>query len=136
MVLYDAQGRVLVLQRDDDPDFWQSVTGAMEEGESPAQTALREVQEETGIDLFSNPHLLVDCRHANQYKIRKIWRHRYPPDTICNTEYVFCAQVTGQEEIALTEHLQYQWLEKNAAMERVWSSTNRDAIDRFVPDAS
>lgn len=32
-------GRVLMLQRRDDPDFWQSVTGSLEEGETAALTA-------------------------------------------------------------------------------------------------
>lgn len=34
-------GRVLMLQRQDDPDFWQSVTGSLEEGEQPAAAAAR-----------------------------------------------------------------------------------------------
>ncbi len=34
--------RVLMLQRRDDPDFWQSVTGSLEEGETASQAAMRE----------------------------------------------------------------------------------------------
>ena len=37
--------RVLMLQRRDDPDFWQSVTGSVEEGETAPQAAAREVKE-------------------------------------------------------------------------------------------
>ena len=33
--------RVLMLQRRDDPDFWQSVTGSVEEGETAPQAVLR-----------------------------------------------------------------------------------------------
>ncbi|MGQ7188150.1 NUDIX domain-containing protein, partial [Escherichia sp. HC-CC] len=33
--------RVLMLQRRDDPDFWQSVTGSVEEGETAPQAAVR-----------------------------------------------------------------------------------------------
>ena len=133
VVLYDYQHRILVLQRDDDPDFWQSVTGTLEPDELPMQTALREVKEETGIDLVAGGHLLVDCRHTNQYEIRPQWRHRYPIDVSINTEYVFSAQVSGNEAIALTEHLSYEWLPKHEAVNKVWSSTNKDAISRFVP---
>ncbi len=39
-------GRVLMLQRRDDPSFWQSVTGSQEPGESLMETAKREVLEE------------------------------------------------------------------------------------------
>jgi len=40
--------RVLMLQRRDDPAFWQSVTGSLEEGETALQAAAREVKEEVG----------------------------------------------------------------------------------------
>ncbi|ELO92801.1 dihydroneopterin triphosphate pyrophosphatase, partial [Salmonella enterica subsp. enterica serovar Enteritidis str. 6.0562-1] len=33
-----------MLQRRDDPDFWQSVTGSIEEGETALQAAVREVK--------------------------------------------------------------------------------------------
>jgi dATP pyrophosphohydrolase len=42
--------RVLMLQRRDDPDFWQSVTGSLEE-ETASQAAAREVKEEVTIDV-------------------------------------------------------------------------------------
>ncbi|MFV8797329.1 NUDIX domain-containing protein, partial [Yersinia sp. LJYL362] len=45
-------GRVLMLQRRDDPDFWQSVTGSLEGDETPLETAQREVKEEVGIDIL------------------------------------------------------------------------------------
>jgi len=35
VVLYDEHHRILLLQRDDDASFWQSVTGTIETGESP-----------------------------------------------------------------------------------------------------
>lgn len=36
VVIYTKDtNRVLMLQRQDDPDFWQSVTGTIESGEAP-----------------------------------------------------------------------------------------------------
>ena len=66
VVLYDQHHRVLLLQRKDDPTFWQSVTGALEEGELPAETARREVAEEIGID--ANIHGFVLNNHNKQNK--------------------------------------------------------------------
>ncbi|WP_395341819.1 dihydroneopterin triphosphate diphosphatase [Ningiella sp. W23] len=125
--------QVLLLQRMDDPDFWQSVTGTMEPGESPIQTAYREVAEETGIELSFSNHDIVDCRLVNQYQIRKQWRYRYAPGTSFNNEHVFCACVDINTQVKLTEHLSYAWMSKEQAMAKAWSSTNRRAIEMFVP---
>ena len=133
IVIYDTAGQVLVLQRNDDPLFWQSVTGTREPDELPHQTALREVLEETGIDITAKGYQLIDCQQRNQYPIRDCWRHRYPPDTSINTEYVFALQVAYKQAITLTEHSDYLWLSKSQAIEKVWSDTNKDAIRRFVP---
>lgn len=134
VVIYDVASRVLMLQRDDDPTFWQSVTGTLEPHEEPATTAKREVLEETNIDIDANRFDLIDCRSVNQYEIRPIWQHRYPPNCRFNTEHVFSLRVTGKETIALTEHLDYKWLPKQAAIDLAWSETNKLAIANFVPD--
>lgn len=134
IVIYDKASNVLILQRNDDPLFWQSVTGTLEAGETPWQTAMREVAEETGINIQTLALKLVDCNCTNQYEIRDIWLYRYAPQVKFNTEHVFALQVSGTEPIILTEHSAYQWLDKQAAIEKVWSQTNKKAIQQFVPD--
>ena len=137
VVLYNEHYQVLVLQRDDDAEFWQSVTGSLEYDETPIQTALREVHEETGIDLrqamFTTTQIM-DCRQVNQYVIREDWRYRYAKNVTSNFEYVFCAQIPADSPIVLTEHLQYSWLSKPEAIQKVWSNTNKQAIAKFVPE--
>lgn len=133
VVMYNEHNKVLVLQRDDDPTFWQSVTGSLEDDEVPIQTALREVLEETGVDILANKQILADCRLINQYVIRKDWRHRYAPGISTNFEYVFCVQIPADSSIVLTEHLQYLWLDKAEAINKVWSVSNKLAIETFVP---
>ena len=56
VILVDRDGRVLLQLRDDDPKImfpghWGITGGAGHPGESPEQTARREVQEETGLTL-------------------------------------------------------------------------------------
>ena len=134
VVIYDRQRRVLVMQRNDDSQFWQSVTGTLEPGEEALSTAMREVFEETGIDIQAGAYRLVDCQQANRYEIRPRWQYRYPPNTPFNTEYVFSLEVSGDDLITLSEHSAYLWLNKAQAMEKVWSSTNRQAILEHVPN--
>ena len=52
VVIYaESTHRVLMLQRQDDPSFWQSVTGTLETNETPRETAIREVWEEVGLKI-------------------------------------------------------------------------------------
>jgi dATP pyrophosphohydrolase len=135
-VIYNRSGQVLVMQRNDDPEFWQSVTGTLELGEKPSETARREVLEETSIDITQSDYQLVDCQKTNTYEIRDRWKYRYPPGTPFNTEHVFAVEVADEQVIQLTEHSAYSWLDKPSAMQKVWSDTNREAISLYVPDAN
>ena len=64
VVLYNEHNQVLIMQRNDDAEFWQSVTGTIEEGELPLGTAYREVAEETGVVLSPESGDIVDCQRT------------------------------------------------------------------------
>ncbi len=54
VLIHNRNREVLLIERADRPDFWQSVTGSLDEAnESLESAAIREVAEETGIDVFS-----------------------------------------------------------------------------------
>lgn len=137
VVIYaqDTQ-RVLMLQRRDDPDFWQSVTGSLEEGESASQTALREVMEEVDIDVAREQLTLIDCHRTVEFEIFTHLRHRYAPGIEHNTESWFCLALPHERQISISEHLAWQWLDapSAAALTRSWS--NRQAIEEFVINAA
>jgi 8-oxo-dGTP diphosphatase len=55
-LLFDRSGKLLIYLRDNKPgisfpNHWDLFGGIMEEGETPAQTLVREVKEEIGIEL-------------------------------------------------------------------------------------
>jgi len=62
-IVTDGEGRIVLVKRKDN-DLWALPGGAMELGESIEQAAVREVLEETGLDVeidylvgvYSNPH--------------------------------------------------------------------------------
>lgn len=134
VVVFALNGQVLVLQRADDPDFWQSVTGSLEPGEAPQRAAARELFEETAINADYNDVDLIDCRFNDRFSIREQWRYRYPPGTTHNTEHVFLAQLKDSKPIVINpdEHLDSRWLPLSAALDICWSATNRQAIELFV----
>ncbi|RPH22861.1 dihydroneopterin triphosphate diphosphatase [Buttiauxella warmboldiae] len=129
-------GRVLMLQRRDDPDFWQSVTGSIEEGESALHAALREVKEEVDIDVVSEQLTLNDCQRCVEFEIFTHLRHRYAPGITRNTEYWFCLALPHERSITITEHLAWEWTDAQAAAAMTKSWSNRQAIEEFVIDAA
>lgn len=50
VMLFDPRGRIFVGRRIDTPEAWQMPQGGIDEGESPEDAALREMQEEIGTD--------------------------------------------------------------------------------------
>jgi len=119
---------VLLLERALHPGFWQSITGSREALETAAETAHREVLEETGID--SRLYALNDWQVSNTFEIFSEWRHRYAPGITHNTEHVFSLQVPERLAISPSpdEHRDWLWLPWRAAADCCFSWSNRDAI--------
>lgn len=132
VLLHDNQGNVLLLQRADKSDFWQSVTGSLESHETPFQAALREVAEETGIQL--QPEQLRDWQYSLEYEIYPHWRHRYAAGITHNREHWFSAQIDPHAAIKLSfhEHLSQQWLPASLAAQKVFSPSNRAIIEQWM----
>ena len=128
VVIYTAALEVLLLERADHPDYWQSVTGSRDDDEAMQQTATREVQEETG--LIAQHYKLSDWHYQNVYEIYPEWRHRYQPGVTHNTEHVFGLELPEKQPVKISprEHLNYLWLPWQAAAEKCFSPSNRAAI--------
>jgi len=128
VVIHAPDLQALLLERADAPDFWQSVTGSQNEGETLLQTVQREVREETGLEAAD--FILTDWHQQNRYEIYARWRDRYAPGVTHNTEHVFGLQLPQPLPVKLAprEHVQYQWLPWQKAADRVFSPSNAAAI--------
>jgi len=128
VLVHTAAGEVLLLRRRVPDDFWQSVTGSLEWDETPAQAARRELREETGLAV--GDAALVDCRITNRFPLLPAWQGRYAADVTHNTEHVFSLALPVRTAVRLDprEHLEYRWLEREAALALAGSHTNRAAI--------
>ena len=141
VVIHTAALEVLLIERADKPGFWQSVTGSKDRIEEPLlETAVREVEEETGIVVGSDAVPLANLRDwglSNVYEIYPVWRHRYAPGVTHNTEHVFglCVPEGTPVRLAPREHLRHAWLPWREAADRCFSPSNAEAIlqlPRFI----
>ena len=132
VVIYQSNGEVLLIERADKANFWQSVTGSVDAiDEDLSLAAAREVLEETGIDVQCLPaSSLQDMHHQIEYEIYPQWRHRYAPGVTRNTEHWFSLLVPRDIQITLAprEHVAYQWLPYAEAASKCFSRSNGEAI--------
>jgi dATP pyrophosphohydrolase len=132
VVIYKSNGEVLLIERADKANFWQSVTGSVDSlNEDLRIAAAREVLEETGIDVDSLPvDSLQDMHHQIEYEIYPQWRHRYAPGVNKNTEHWFSLLAPDdiQVQLAPREHVAYQWLPFADAASKCFSRSNGEAI--------
>lgn len=123
-------GMTLLIERVQPAGFWQSVTGSLKPGESPRMAARRELWEETG---FGADIPITDLQEQRRFAIVPPWSARYAPGTRFNLEHWFLARLPSRRIPRLnpSEHRRWRWLPVRQARERVFSWTNREALERY-----
>ena len=117
VMLLNSEGKVFVGARIDNPDdAWQMPQGGIDEDEEPWSTALRELEEETGIA----PHLverIALCPERLRYDLPEEWRPRLWGDKWLGQEQDwFLARFLGRDEDVniATDHPEFRewrWVE-------------------------
>ena len=131
VLIHTVDLQVLLLERADKKGFWQSVTGSLEDGETPYDAAIREVAEETGLD--ATQYGFSDWQTSNVYEIYPHWRYRYAPGVTQNTEHIFGLELPAPlpVKLAADEHLRYEWVDWREAAIKVFSWTNVLALRKL-----
>lgn len=143
VLLRTPEGRYLLLKRvEHEGGFWQPVTGLIEPGESPTQAAIREVREETGLDLMhevpeSKSLRVTDDEAATSSPLLALpYVHAFafsePRDPLPRfiREYSFLAMVPALASIRLNpaEHEAFRFEEAATALALVPWKGNRRAL--------
>ncbi|MER6304881.1 NUDIX domain-containing protein [Streptomyces sp. NPDC001657] len=107
-VVFDDDGRVL-LGRRADTGGWSVIGGIPEPGEQPAETAVREVYEETAVRVVPEGVVLVETMPPTEY----------PNGDICQFMDVTlrCRAVGGQARVNDDESLEVGWFTMDALPE-------------------
>ena len=132
LIIFTTKFKVLLLKKNSKRDLWQSVTGSIELGEDPYDTALRELQEETGINKQRSDLISDDLSH--KFMIYSEWIDRYKESTYSNKEYIFSLKLNDEVSVKLSrEHSSYKWVDLNDAIHLVFSWTNKAAL-KAIPN--
>lgn len=107
------------------PSFWQGVTGAVEKGETLEAAAIREVKEETGIDLEG----VHDTGFSFSYPIQDAWKTAYPSDAKHITEHVFFAKVVS-DPVLSKEHTAFRWVTFAEGLTLLTFGANPESLER------
>jgi len=106
-LLINEEGKLLILKRSDKvktyKGLWGGVAGYVEPGEEPYETALKEIQEEVGIE---KEHVVL-ITQGNIVKFTDIYKGSKYEWTI----YPFVFKIRKNQKIQIDwEHLEYMWI--------------------------
>lgn len=96
--------------------FWQPITGGIENGETSAQAALREIAEEAGLLLDDSDLTEVTSKHTVVIS---------PDLTISKTLYIARTPATAVT-INPLEHSDYQWVHPTSVANALYWDSNRN----------
>lgn len=128
VMVHDGERVLLLHRRPERGNFWQPITGAIEDGETPLAAAYREVLEETGSAgepeaMGFTQSFMIDSQHLAS---------RFPIPIIAS-EVGFKAALDSQQPIRMDgdEHDEYGWFTFPDAYERIRWSDDREALERL-----
>jgi lipoyl(octanoyl) transferase len=126
VVVHD-DGRVLLLhRRAERGNYWQPITGSIEDGESPLQTARREIVEETGQQLAPS-----ELGLTQSFMIESQFLSSKYPAPIIASEVTFRAPGDPSLPLRLdpAEHDHYGWFTFAEAYEKIRWTDDREALE-------
>ena len=109
----------LLVRHVGESDYWGFVKGIVEDDETEIDTAVREIQEETGIEDLK----FKDCFRGTE---------RYSPEEGVTKDAVYFLAETSEKEIrlALEELDKYEWLEFEDALERLKHPSQEELLKK------
>ncbi|HEY8849869.1 MAG TPA: lipoyl(octanoyl) transferase LipB, partial [Thermoanaerobaculia bacterium] len=128
VMIHDGERVLLLHRRPERGNFWQPITGSIEEGESPLQTARREILEETG-----HPSEPEDLDLRQSFMIEsQVLASRYPSPIVAS-EVSFVAQLSSHAAIHMDadEHDHFGWFSFAEAYEKIRWTDDREALEQL-----
>ena len=128
VMVHDDHRVLLLHRRPERGNFWQPITGSIEGGETPIETARREIAEETGHG--GDPEAL-DLHQS--FMIESQYLEGLHPAPIIASEVGFVARLASASPIQIDadEHDDFGWFTFGEAYERIRWTDDREALERL-----
>lgn len=119
IVMNDNNQVLLVLHN---AGHWGLPKGHMEDGETEVETAIREVKEETNIDVIVNEKF----RYTMEYSPKEdVWKE---------VVFFLAHSVSDHEEAQLEEVSEVKWFELDSAIENITYENAKELLKKFKND--
>ena len=113
-------------------EFWQPITGGLEEGETKIEALKREVREETGI---KNIIKIIENVHYYEFQDLPFMEYLKRHGHACKhlKEYAFGVEVSSDEKVVLDgkEHSEFKWCSFQEALRLMKWKGNKDALKKL-----
>ena len=113
-------GKVLLVKHN--AGHWDFPKGHVEEGETEFETAIREVKEETNIDI----KIEKENRYITKYS---------PKENVMKTVIYFIGEkVGGEDKPQIEEVSDVEWIDVNNAVERITHQRSKEIMIQVIKD--
>lgn len=108
-------------------NIWQFVAGGAEDKETPIEAAIRELSEETGINIKEEDLIVLDSKTTIPV-VNVTGTYTWGKDVFVIPEYAFAVDATSFQIKLSNEHTEFKWLEYNKAMDILTYDSNKSAL--------
>lgn len=113
-------GKVLLVKHN--AGHWDFPKGHVEEGETEFETAIREVKEESNIDI----KIEKENRYISEYS---------PKEDVMKTVIYFLGEkIGGEDKPQIEEVSDVEWVDVNKAVERITHQRSKDIMMQVIKD--
>jgi len=114
-----------IFQRADNPEWWQGVSGGVEDGETVEQAALREANEEAGIPLHTHLYRLDSISYLPSSLFSEC--NKWGKDVVVCPMYHYAIPHSG-DIVFSEEHNEVRWLKYEEAVSLVYFHDQKNAL--------
>ncbi|MDO9334415.1 MAG: NUDIX pyrophosphatase [Dehalococcoidales bacterium] len=108
-----------------DGGYWQGIAGGGEDNETPAETAKRETQEESGIHEIAR-YITLDT--ICSVPVTEFPGAMWGDSIYVIPEYFFAVEVMNKKITLSDEHTEYRWVKYKEAVELLKWDSNKTAL--------